>query len=274
MLYAVICVPGQAACRRANSPVSRSACISASMASARSARSFGIGDAEPFAGRRLQRHGERGAAADEPGDYREQLDDEADASGFEIVDRVADPGVRIIADVRDVALREKLPRHRIRGVALLDAGGEPAQVRGRGDMRRLPDVDGDALVELEVGPREQHRRRALRRDRRAGNHRIAGPLGKRCEDAVEVLAGIGERLELEREPPAHRPHQLDVEAGGGAAVHDVERRVGIGRQDGEDAGLAGADHVTFRSPVLCWRPPCRSPSCRSPSCRSPPRWRS
>src|SRR5262249_55612354 len=110
--------------------------------------------------------------------------------------------------------------------------------------------------------------------RRAGDHRIAGPLAKCREDAVEVLAGVGKRLERKREPSAHRPHHLDVETGEDAAVHDVERRGGGSRQEGGDAGVAGGGQVTCRRTCrmsALWRPPSRLSWCWPP--RSP-RWRS
>jgi hypothetical protein len=88
-----------------------------------------------------------------------------------------------------------------------------------------------AMVELQVWPGESHDRPAFRRDRGSRDHRVAGSLRQFGEDVVEIVTRIGERPQFERESPAHRAHQFDVEPGCDPLFHDVEGWIGISRQD-------------------------------------------
>ena len=129
-----------------------------------------------------------------------------------------------------------MPGDDVGRIALLDASGEAAQVGGGDDGGRQCPIDRDRLVEFQIRLRETRDRRALRRDRGPGDHSVAGTVLEPREDAVEILARVGEWPQFEREPAAHRTHELDVEPGRDPILHHIKGRIRIGRNDRECAG--------------------------------------
>jgi len=103
-------------------------------------------------------------------------------------------------------------------------------------------VDRDALIELEIRLGEQGDGTAPRRNRRARDYRVAGPLSETIEDSIEVVAGVRNGPQDEVKLPADVSHELDAETALDAALHDIEWWIGIGRLDYECAGMQGADH--------------------------------
>ena len=98
-------------------------------------------------------------------------------------------------------------------------------------------VHHQALARLEVRIGEPGHRAALRGDGRAGDHRVVGAGDESVEDAVEVVPLELHHLVLDAEDAAERVYELDVEAGGAATLHQLERRVGERRRDRERAQL-------------------------------------
>ena len=144
-----------------------------------------------------------GRSLHQPRDHRKQLDDEADVSGLEIVERRLDAVIGIVADGGDIALRQQAPRHRSDVFPFWMPAVRPRRSAVDGDIGREPPVDRDALVEHEIGLRKSHDGRALRRDRRARDHRIAGALREAREDAVEILARVRDRPQARARAGSH-----------------------------------------------------------------------
>lgn len=70
---------------------------------------WSISNPKPLMGRHLHHNGEVRSLAREPRNYREELNHEADLSGFEVIERRFDPVIWIIADRSDCPLRHQVP---------------------------------------------------------------------------------------------------------------------------------------------------------------------
>jgi len=179
-------------------------------------------------GRHLQGDRQTRTILDQPRDHREELDDQTDASGLEVVERGRDTVIGIILDARDGAFGQQAFGDKVGRIARLDARGQPAQVGDGRDVGRLLPIHRHALVEFKVRLGEQHDRFALRRDRRSRDQGVAAAFRQAVKNAVEVASGVAHRLHRQAELRTDRAHKLDVEAARLSVLDDVERRVWVG----------------------------------------------